>query len=100
MVELRTTRVNGVGVAGWTGPDVFGMAITASEARRTVLKRINRLIADICRSAHEGIGKLEPLKYGLAGVWSRRVTEEFSYLAVSHRFYAMTLRSRPVALAV
>ena len=45
-------------------------------ADRTVLKRINRLIADICRSAHEGIGKPEPLKYGLAGAWSRRITEE------------------------
>ena len=45
-------------------------------ADRTVLKRINRLIADTCRSPHEGIGKPEPLKYGLAGTWSRRITEE------------------------
>ena len=45
-------------------------------ADRTVLKRINRLIADICRSAHEGIGKPELLRYGLAGAWSRRITEE------------------------
>lgn len=45
-------------------------------ADRTVLKRINRLISDICRSAHGGIGKPEPLKYGLAGAWSRRITEE------------------------
>jgi toxin YoeB len=45
-------------------------------ADRTVLKRINRLIADTRRSPHEGIGKPEPLKYGLAGAWSRRITEE------------------------
>ena len=45
-------------------------------ADRTVLKRINRLIADTYRSPHEGIGKPEPLKYGLAGAWSRRITEE------------------------
>lgn len=45
-------------------------------ADRTVLKRINRLIADTCRSPHEGIGKPEPLKYGIAGAWSRRITEE------------------------
>ena len=45
-------------------------------ADRAVLKRINRLIADICRSAHEGIGKPELLRYGLAGAWSRRITEE------------------------
>lgn len=45
-------------------------------ADRRLLKRINRLIADTCRSPHEGIGKPEPLKYGLAGAWSRRITEE------------------------
>ncbi len=43
---------------------------------RAVLKRINRLIADACRSPQDGIGKPEPLKYGLAGAWSRRITEE------------------------
>lgn len=45
-------------------------------ADRTILKRINRLITDTCGSPHEGIGKLEPLKYGIAGAWSRRITEE------------------------
>lgn len=43
---------------------------------RTILKRINRLVADICRSPHEGMGKPEPLKYGLVGAWSRRITAE------------------------
>jgi toxin YoeB len=41
-----------------------------------VLKRINTLIADASRSPQAGIGKPEPLKYGLAGAWSRRITEE------------------------
>lgn len=43
---------------------------------RTVLKRINRLITETCRDPYEGIGKPEPLKYGLAGAWSRRITDE------------------------
>lgn len=43
---------------------------------RTILKRINRLIEEIRRSPYEGIGKPEPLKYGLAGAWSRRITDE------------------------
>lgn len=43
---------------------------------RAIVKRINRLIADACRSPQDGIGKPEPLKYGLAGAWSRRITEE------------------------
>lgn len=45
-------------------------------AERAVLKRINKLIADACRSPQAGIGKPEPLKYGLTGAWSRRITEE------------------------
>ncbi len=45
-------------------------------ADRAVLKRINKLIADACRSPQEGIGKPEPLKYGLVGAWSRRITLE------------------------
>jgi len=45
-------------------------------ADRAVLKRINKLIADACRSPQDGIGKPEPLRYGLAGAWSRRITEE------------------------
>ncbi|MEM8640594.1 MAG: Txe/YoeB family addiction module toxin [Cyanobacteria bacterium P01_G01_bin.54] len=43
---------------------------------RKMLKRINALIKDIQRHPFEGIGKPEPLKYGLSGYWSRRITEE------------------------
>ena len=43
-----------------------------SQDRRT-LKRINTLIRDTLRSPFEGIGKPEPLKWGLQGVWDRRI---------------------------
>lgn len=43
---------------------------------RTVVKRINRLIDAALREPGAGIGKPEPLKYGIAGAWSRRITEE------------------------
>lgn len=43
---------------------------------RTVAKRLNRIIADTLRSPFDGIGKPEPLRYDLAGAWSRRITEE------------------------
>lgn len=43
---------------------------------KRVVKRINELIKDIKRNPFEGIGKPEPLKYDLAGKWSRRVTDE------------------------
>ncbi len=45
-------------------------------ADRAILKRINKLISEARRSPNEGIGKPEPLKYGLSGAWSRRITEE------------------------
>jgi toxin YoeB len=45
-------------------------------ADRSTLKRINRLIDDALRDPTSGIGKPEPLKYGIAGAWSRRITDE------------------------
>ena len=39
------------------------------------LKRINALIKDIQRSPYEGIGKPEPLRGNLSGLWSRRIDE-------------------------
>jgi toxin YoeB len=41
-----------------------------------VLKKINELIKDTERSPNEGLGKPEPLKYDLAGLWSRRIDRE------------------------
>lgn len=43
---------------------------------KKILKRINELIKDTLRSPQEGIGKPEPLRQGLSGYWSRRITEE------------------------
>jgi toxin YoeB len=43
---------------------------------RGVLRRVNRLIDEATRDPRSGIGKPEPLKYGVAGAWSRRITEE------------------------
>jgi len=43
---------------------------------RKTLKRINVLIEDVLRDdPFEGIGKPEPLKYALAGAWSRRIDD-------------------------
>ena len=38
--------------------------------------RINKLIRDAMRNPFEGIGKPEPLKLNLQGLWSRRIDEE------------------------
>ena len=41
-----------------------------------MLKKINVLVKDIQRTPFEGKGKPEPLKYDLAGFWSRRIDRE------------------------
>ena len=43
---------------------------------KKVVKKINELIKDIQRTPFVGIGKPEPLKYSLAGYYSRRITDE------------------------
>ena len=46
-----------------------------SQDRKT-LKRINTLLKDIERNGNDGLGKPEPLRYGLDGYWSRRIDEK------------------------
>lgn len=43
---------------------------------RKTLKRVNDLIKEIERDPYQGTGKPEPLKHGLSGFWSRRITAE------------------------
>ena len=43
---------------------------------KQVQKKIKDLIQDILLHPDTGIGKPEPLKYELAGLWSRRITDE------------------------
>ena len=43
---------------------------------RKILQRINTLIRERQRAPFEGIGKPEPLKHGMSGYWSRRITDE------------------------
>ena len=43
---------------------------------RSTPKRIDRLLEDALRDQTSGIGKPEPLRHLLAGVWSRRISEE------------------------
>lgn len=43
---------------------------------KKILKKINEILKDIDRNGNEGIGKPEPLKHELAGLWSRRINGE------------------------
>ena len=43
---------------------------------RKGLQRCLRILAECARTPFEGIGKPEPLKGSLSGLWSRRVNDE------------------------
>ena len=45
-----------------------------SQDKKTI-KRINLLLKDIDRNGNVGIGKPEPLKWDLAGWWSREIDD-------------------------
>lgn len=64
-----------------------------TQDKRT-LKRINALLKDIKRSPFEGIGKPEPLKENLSGMWSRRIDEEnrIVYYAEDSILYIISCR--------
>ncbi|HTI17372.1 MAG TPA: Txe/YoeB family addiction module toxin [Trinickia sp.] len=42
---------------------------------KKTLRRINQLVKDVQRAPFEGIGKPEPLKANLTGLWSRRIDD-------------------------
>lgn len=61
---------------------------------RKILDRINKLIKEAQRSPFEGTGKPEPLRHGLSGYWSRRITDEhrFVYKVDKDSFFIAQLR--------
>lgn len=46
------------------------------ENDQKLLPRVNLLIKDSLRGPLDGIGKPEPLKNEMSGLWSRRITQE------------------------
>ena len=54
---------------------------------KPIIKKITQLISAIEKNPFEGIGKPEPLKHGLSGVWSRRINQE-------HRLVYEALKSK------
>ncbi|WP_327583946.1 Txe/YoeB family addiction module toxin [Nonomuraea sp. NBC_00507] len=57
-------------------PEAWNDYLWWQQNDRATLKRLNRLIEDICHNGYEGIGKPEPLCQSLSGFWSRRITIE------------------------
>ena len=43
---------------------------------KTTQNKLVRIVEEMLVTPYEGIGKPEPLKYKLSGMWSRRLTEK------------------------
>ena len=61
---------------------------------RRMVERINKLIREVQREPFGGVGKPEPLKHALAGLWSRRITDEHPmvYRVVNDALEVLQLR--------
>ncbi len=59
-------------ILSWTD-EAWNDYLNWQSTDKQTLKRINLLMKDIIRSPFEGIGKPEPLKHNLSGLWSRRI---------------------------
>lgn len=47
---------------------------------KKTLKSINQMIREIQRTPFQGIGKPEPLKFDLSGLWSRRIDRDHRFV--------------------
>ena len=48
----------------------------SKSGNKAIIKKISELLRAIEENPFEGIGKPEPLRYNLNGVWSRRINQE------------------------
>jgi toxin YoeB len=66
-----------------SGLKTYNLTVQAGEDYRhwletdvKTVRRINALIRDTMKTPFSGLGKPEPLRYGLSGFWSRRIDKE------------------------
>ncbi len=57
-------------------PDAWDDYLYWQERDKKIAKKINILIRECIRNPYSGIGKPEPLRYELAGCYSRRIDLE------------------------
>ncbi|OWP64058.1 Txe/YoeB family addiction module toxin [Hymenobacter amundsenii] len=57
-------------------PDAFEQYQYWQQTDKTALRKLNQLLKECQRMPFEGTGKPEGLRGQLAGLWSRRITQE------------------------
>lgn len=93
------SRQSSAGVEGAEREALFDRDFLADltwwvETDRATALRLLRLVEAVLRDPIAGIGKPEPLKYQLAGAWSRRLTQEHRlvYLVTPTRIHFLQAR--------
>ena len=61
---------------------------------KKILHRINQLIKEIQRSPFAGMGKAEPLKFDMSGLWSRRINQEHRLIYQVKNEYIVIVQCR------
>ena len=63
---------------------------------KAIMNRITVLLKDMAEHPYTGIGKPEPLRYELAGYWSRRINSEHRIIYSVHEetvvVYVLSMR--------
>ena len=69
-------------------------AFWKTSGNKQVIKKIDDLVDDIIEHPETGIGKPEPLKYELEGLWSRHITNEHRivYEIVNNKLHIISLK--------
>jgi toxin YoeB len=57
-------------------PEAWNHFASFLESDRAAVEKIKAILKDIKRDPFQGIGKPEPLKHDLKGLWSRRINNE------------------------
>lgn len=74
-LKARLKHASRLNVIKWTD-GAWDDYLYWQQTDKQLLKRINLLIKEIQREPFAGIGKPEPLRFGLTGYWSRRINDE------------------------
>ncbi len=61
---------------------------------KKMLKRVNLLIKECQRTPLAGIGKPEPLRFDMAGCWSRRIDAEHRLVSKPENTHLIILQCR------
>lgn len=61
---------------------------------KRIIQKINNLLKDISRNPYSGLGSPEPLKHGLSGYWSKRISLEHRLVYRIHNKQLRILQCR------